>query len=689
MRKLALLTLLFGFIFSACRPNVEVANWDVQALTPILKTRIDINNLLADTTVKVDANGLISVVFRNKIANLKPGEIAPPFNEVFTNTANIQSIELGSRTINEKITLGQMAANAGIIGQLILASHGTNQVIPALNGLGPNLFNVDATQFFQTMTLRDGYMVLRLQNNLPIELQNIQYQIGNQGAVTPLLQNTIPSLMPNAVHFDSVRLQNNVVITGQLVANLISIDSPGSNGSAVPIDTNDAIDLRFTIDKLDPVSATAIFPAQNLVEDTATANILPPSALLTKVHVAEGLIYMDATSTIDDEISLQYSIPGATKNGTSLGFLEIIPAAPFGGTSQRRAEVPVVGYDIDLTGIPGSSNVFNEFYTVFITRVDSSGRLINLALTDSVYIETGIDQLVTDRGYGFLGFDSIYSNETSAIEAFSSLGSGQINLQSAKLELEIDNFIGARMDLKLISAQGERDNQSLALNWDKLGDVLPLGRASENTPGTKPTPQRSTFILDETNSNIAQVLSLQPKTFALEIEAYMNSGVSNSDLSQFLYTDYGIDAYLNAEIPLNLSFNNIEFTDTQAFNYQEFDPKARLQSGALKIIGNNFYPFQAQVDILLLNDEGMATDTLSAGEPILAAEIDADGRASKAVETTLTYPLALADIVRLKGTNQLVFQVTFNTNPGAGAVKFYSDNFLDLQLIGDLTLSTK
>ncbi len=688
-RKLCNNLLLFGFLFLvACRPDVDVATWNVDTLVPIAKARININDLVADSTVKVDPEGLVSVVFRNKIASLKPGEIAPPFNEVFKNTANIKSIDLGSRTISEQVTLAQMAANAGILGQLILSNHGNNQIIPPLTGLGPNSFNVDATQFFQSMTLRDGWMVLRMENGLPIELQNVQYEIGNSGS-TPILQNTILSLSPNGVHYDSVRLQNNVTITGQLVATLISLDSPGSNGNPVLIDTTDAIDLLFTIDKLDPVSATAVFPAQNLVEDTATASIEPPSALLTKVHVQEGQIFMDATSTIDDAINLQYKIPGAIKNGVPLAFTEVIPAAPLGGSSQRRIEVPVLNYDIDLTGVPGSTNVFNEFYTVFVTRVDSSGRLINLSLTDSVYIETGIDELIANRGYGFLGYDSIKTTETTAINEFSNLQGGTLSLEAASLQLEIDNYIGANMDLRLLSAEAQSENTKEQLVWDDLGEVLTLGRATENTPGTRPQPQRTVFNLNQNNSNVNELLSLGPETFKVDLEAYMNNGVTAPDLTQFLYTEYGIDAFLNAEIPLNLSLENVSISDTQDFRYIDFDPKARLEGGSFKILAENFYPFAAEIDILLLNEQGQVLDTLQSMETLQAAKVDENGRAYEATESELEFPLDQAKIVRLKITTDLVFRVSFNTPPQAQAVKFYSDNYLDIQLVGHLSINTK
>jgi hypothetical protein len=688
LKKLHFFGLAWLFMVAACRPDVKVAGWEVDTLTPLLKTRIDANNLLSDTTLQADENGLLKLVIRNKISSIKPGEVAPPFNRVYNNTAKITSINLGNRVVREDLTLGQMAGSAGIVGQLILLSHGTTQAIPPVSGIGPTVFPVDATNFFQTVTLRDGYMILRMENGLPIELQNVQYSIGNQGGGPPILQNTISSLLPNTVFIDSVRLQNGITITGQLEAVLQNVDSPGSNGP-VAIDTTDAIKLSVTVNKLDPTSATAIFPAQNLIEDTSFAVIDPPSALLTSVYLEEGFIYMDATSTIDDEISLVYAIPPAVQNGRSLEFNEILPAASAGGSSQTRVQASVAQHTIDLTGLPGATGVFNEFYATFKCRVDSSGRLINLALTDSVYIETGIDDLVASRGYGFMGYDSIYSQDTNALDVFASIGEGSINFEQAQLSLELENFIGAPMDLKLMEVKALKGNETKSLTWGTLGNFISLGRASEGTPGQRPVPQRTLINLDENNSNIEELLSLQPKAFAIELEAQMNRGKDSSDLSQFIYTEYGIDAYLNAEIPLNLSLSALAIKDTQDFNYLDIDPKNRLQGGDLRVLAKNFYPFEAELAILLLSENGEVLDTLQAAERLAAAPVDNNGRATEEAESTLIYPLDAKIIEGLKDTRKIILSSTFNTDETVGAVKFYSDNYLDLQLVGNLSFSTQ
>ncbi|MCR9153801.1 MAG: hypothetical protein NXI09_06805 [Bacteroidetes bacterium] len=688
LHALCFLILTLGVL--GCRPDVQPADWEVDTLVPILKTRLDIRDLTdLDTSLQSASDGQLQIVFREPLASLKPGEIAPPFNEEFENTAKLQTIVLGTRVIRNRISLGTIAMQMGLQGALLVAANGTSQVIPPISNVGPSNFNIDATDFFQSMTLRDGWLVLRLENNFPIDLTNLQYNIQNVNAGSFILQNTITSLPSGAVHYDSIRLINNFLIEGNLVASLVNLDSPGSNGNSVLVDTSDAIDLRVTLDKLDPVSATAVFPAQNLFDETAEAFIYPPSALLTSVHVAEGDIFMDAASTINDSINLSYILPGAVnQNGDTLQFLRVIPAAPNGQVVNEYVEIPVVDYNLELNGMPGSPNIHNTFYTTFIGSIDSTGRQISLSLQDSVFVRTGIRNLIADRGYGFLGYDTIFSNEAIEIEALSDFFEGNIELDDVQLSIEVENYIGAPFGFKILELNSSTENQQRSLSWNQLGFEFSVPRAQEPSPGAKPTPGRFTLSLDKNTSNIQDLVEIFPTSVDYKMEAYMNSSVPNSDFSQFLNNNYGIEANLAATIPIQVGLDSISLSDTTTFNYMEVDKAMRMNGGDLILKAANNYPFDCRVDIILLNNGNEVLDTLKTSDWILAAPLDADQRSIGEKETTLKIPIRDQKLWALQNTAFMIFKTSFRTDPQNGLVKIYSDNYIDLQLIADFKLST-
>lgn len=684
---LCLLTLLA--LFSACRPDLEPADWQVEALAPVLKTRINLLDLPElDSTVQIAGDGQLQIVFNESVANLKPGEIAPPFNEQFENTANLQNIVLGQRVVRNSITLGDVAGQLGLQGALLVAANGTNQVIPPISGVGPSNFNIDATDFFQSITLRDGWMVLRIENNFPIDITNLQYGIQNVNAGNFIVQNTLATLPAGAVHYDSVHLINNFLIEGNLVASLINLDSPGSNGNPVLIDTSDALDLQLTLNQLDPVSATAVFPAQDLFNETAEAFIYPPSALLTSVHVAEGDIFMNAFSTINDSVNLQYILPGAVKNGSILQFVEVIPAAQTGQVINQFVTIPVVNYNLDLQGMPGSSNIHNTFYTTFIGSIDSTGRIINLSLQDSVFVQTGITNLVADRGYGFLGYDTISGNERVTLDNVNGFFDGAFELDDVQLSLEVKNYVGAPFAMRVNGLKSFSDNETRNLTWNQLGFNFSVPRANETSPGAIPTPGILTINLDKNSSNIQDLVEILPNEVEFDLEAFMNHNQSSADFSQFLNTNYGIEADLQATIPLQIGLDSINFQDTVDFTYNSLDQDWRLEGGDLIIKADNSFPFDINVEIILHNNGGVVLDTLKASDLIAAAPVDTNQRSIGTTASTIRCSLSGSNRNSIQNTAFMVFKTYFDTPDASGLVKIYSDDYLDLQLIADFRLST-
>ena len=688
MKRGAVLLLLILAVFYACNPEPSQPNWEVQALTPLAKTRIQIDDIWPDTSVAVSNDSSLILIYRRRIASLSPDEVARPFNRVSERSVGLKTIDLGKRVIRNDISLGRIADQAGFVGTVIKQNHGGPAVVPSINGVGPTTFPVDATELFQSMTLKDGWMVLRMQNQLKIPLSNLQYEIRNQSGGTPILQNNLATLPVGAVHYDSVRLNNNVTIEGQLQATLQNLDSPGSNGDTITIDTNDVIDLSVTIDQLEPVQATAIFPTQNLVNDTSASSLTAPSARLTRVHVVRGDIFLDATSTIEDSVTVEYTFPGAVRRNEVLNFREVLPPAPPGSQVLANREVPVADFDIDLTGLPDSA-AFNTFYTVLEGRVDSSGRLITLSLNDSVFLSTGIDNLEADRGYGFMGYDTIDARQSAAFEPFRSVQSGRLALDSVNLEMEVENYLGVDLEMRVNSAEAVKNEMRKSLIWDSLGTLLPLKRATENTPGARPVPGRTRYQLTKSNSNIGDLISILPDSMEVDLTTFMNRGTSPNDLSQFLYVNYGVDAFLNLEVPLNYGMDQVRIVDTTSLDFEKLDPDKLLQSGELVILAENFFPFAATVDLIFLDERDRELHRIEGTERMEPAKTDANNRAIQATQSRLKYPLVASAIPELQKTKEVVFAVEFQTDNFPQRVRIFSDNYLKVNLVGDLNILTQ
>lgn len=687
-----LLLAIFAF---ACKPDPKVPKWDVEALTPLVSSRMDISDILADSNLVVDANGLVSIVYQNKLATILPDDIIRPLSADFDNTIRLKDINLGSPTVKDEISLGTLAKDGTAVGQFIIYNNGQKAIIPGFTSVPKKDFTIDATNIFQTISLITGEMKVEIKNDFPITLTDIDFNLKNQNSGTVLVQKKIDTLKPQQTYSETFSL-NGQTIEGKLITKLTSISTPGSGMDSVVIDTSRKIFITVSLDNLVPSSATAIFPDQILANDTADTEIKSGSAELTSVKVKSGSIYLNATSTIEDQISLDYSVPGAKKNGSPFSIIENVPPALSGSTSSKNSSVDITDYIIDLTGRPGYSNIYNTFYTILVGKIDSSGNLINLSLQDSVLIQTGIDALTANEGYGYLGKDTSLANETNEVSLFGNLQNSTIDLEEVKLKLAFVNRIGAPIDIQInqllssssSTTQGINAGNSTDLIWTGLGTVNTIPPATLSSSNT-PIASSLELDLDKSNSNLDELVENNPNFFKTSVTSYLNGATAAPDYNQFIFSEYGIDTYLNLEIPMHFSASDIHISDSMTFDYFSLDKDGQLQQGTLKLISKNHFPLGGTVDIFLVNEKGVRLGTLSTTDKILSGQTNSDGKTIAEVQSILNFPLNAEQVANLKKTTRIVLDVHLQTPSPSDKVKLYNTDYLDMTLSGDLTIRTK
>lgn len=693
MKPYIYLLLLVGLAF-ACKPDPKVPKWDVEALTPLVSTRMDIRDILADSNLAVDADGLVSLVYQNKLATILPEDIIRPLSADFSNTIKLQDIQLGSPTVQENISLGDLSKDGTAVGQFIIFNNGKKAIIPGFTSLPKKDFTIDATDIFQSISLITGEMEVEIINDFPITLTDIDFNLKNKSSGTVLVQKLIDTLKPQEVYRETFSL-NGQTIEGELVTKLVSISTPGTGTDSVVIDTSRKILITVSLDNLVPSSATAIFPDQILANDTADTEIKSGSAELTSVRVKSGSIYLNATSTIEDQISLNYAVPGASEYGNPFSIIENVPPAAGGGTSSKNTSVDISDYTIDLTGRPSYNNVYNTFYTILVGKIDSSGNLINLSLQDSVLIETGINALTANEGYGYLGKDTSLASDVNKVSLFGNLQSSIIDLEEVKLKLEFINRIGAPIDIRIdqllssnaTTQQGINQSNSNELTWNGLGAINTIPPAILSAQNI-PLASSLELTLDKSNSHLDELAETNPNYFKTSVTSFLNGSVQSPDYDQFIFSEYGIDTYLNLEIPMHFSASDIHISDSMAFDYFSLDKDGQLQQGTLKLISKNHFPLGGTVDIYLVNDLGNRIGTLSTSDKLIAGQTDSNGKTIAGVESVLNFPLNAQQIANLKKTTRIVLDVHLQT-PSSEKIKLYDSDYLDMTLAGDLTIRTK
>ena len=159
---------LLAVISSSCRREFERPIIENEILTPILTTKLTINQIVPDSLRNTADNGFVSLVYRNPLYSATLSSFQELKTPEFNQTAKLKSLSLSPRSAIRSVSLGQVAEEeGGIIGQFIINSNGSNSPIPPISNLAFGPLTVDGTAFFETVPLDSGYMDVTIEKQLP------------------------------------------------------------------------------------------------------------------------------------------------------------------------------------------------------------------------------------------------------------------------------------------------------------------------------------------------------------------------------------------------------------------------------------------------------------------------------------------------------------------------------------------
>lgn len=691
MKKHLLLLIILPTIFLySCRKDIETANWEVETLTPLVNTNLSINNIVEDSILNENTDSSLSLVYRNHLYSFTLSDIVAPFNKSISSALTVDSLNLGTRKVNKGISLGELSKKAGLQGALIIASNGSSIAVAPVMGIPPLVFDVNANNFFQTLTLQEGFIDVTFDNGYPVDVTNLAYTFSNKSNGSIILRDTVPLIVAGNTLTRVNQLNSGITIEGDFVVTIDQIETPGTGSTKVLIDTTDLLDIDITIRDLLLQEATAIFPDQDFF-DVSNDVPLENDLELTSMQVRSGILRISGVSTIEDSVRFHYEIPSATLNGgPSFTIDRVIEPAPAGGTSSDSWDFDFSGWDFDLTGSDGMQ--FNTFYDRMSASIDSTGNLVTIASDDSIRLTIEMVDVIGEKGEGYLGQDTlIVTGESTDIDIFSGINSGLIDFEDVIVTFEANNSIGAEAELQIDNVSSVNDNSSTTKNltWTNLGNPITINRANQIV-GPNPTinPYIHNEVINNSNSNIDVLLENMPNKLNYDLTVHTNPNGNTLNYGDFIYFDNGLDISLNIEIPLSIIATNLTLVDTASFDFGNIDKNNQVTGGILKLRADNGFPFNANVDIVLLDKDSVAIDTLITSDVIASAPLNADLRVTQPQRSTLFYVINNNNIGSLRNTYSIVFLVSFNTNISQH-VQIYSDYIMDLKLIGDFNYRVK
>jgi hypothetical protein len=669
MKNLLILTVILLTFFS-CKHEFEKPYWDVSLASPIAFSTIDLDDISTDSIFSIDtlSDNSLTLVYQNEILDVSIDSNFQLNAISTTKNVKLETIVFPDQTIPHEISFGELIQSSGLG---FLFPNDSLRIIPAISGAINDIVPIDANEYFEQMTLNQGFMDITITNNLPSDLSNLVINLRNEGEATNLVEINLPYLASGDV-FQTTESLANQIIYGDMEIEILNADMVGTGSTPVLIQYQDALATEIKIRDLILEQGIAIFPSQEIFnEDTVVAFDIG-DVRLTKVLVDEGGVEVIGVSTVQDTLKIEYIIPGATKNGQEFKLNFNLPPAPIGESMTVVEFFDFSGYEIDLTGQFGDT--INTLYTVSRGWIDSSGIVTEISLQDSIFNTITVKEIIPAKAWGYLGSDTISGEESIDFDFFDDLN-GSFNLEQLDVSLVTKNFLGSKGEVTIKKLEAISNSQTISLNSDQINSPYEIEAATSNSDNTI-TSSELEITFNQDNSNIDELVELKPNAFNFEYEI-----ITNNDLNQelgFAYKGQGVKSELQMKIPVFISLDNIAFSDTVDV---DFTIPSDIDQGSFIVLAENGYPLNAQIELLMLDDANNLIETLISGQEILAGEIDQNGIVSAVKLSELNVPFSNAS--NLNNTKKVGFRVSFSTSPQNQTVKFYSDYAIKLKLVGN------
>ncbi len=419
-------------------------------------------------------------------------------------------------------------------------------------------------------------------------------------------------------------------------------------------------------------------------------------AALTEAIIKSGTVTFELRSTIQEWTIYDYAIPSATDaQGDTFKIQVMVPP----GTTQNPSVVvnnyDMAGYHFDLRG--STQNDFNTLQTQLTVRTDPNGNDVAITSADSVSVVNSFIDILPYFAKGYFGNESDVVVDQSSFSFANNIVGGSIDIDQLDLTLELINTIGAEASVNIqnLASVNTSNASAVSLSHNIIGNDQFINRAV-NLGNGNVTPSIFTVQLDELNSNADAFLENIPDALSYDIDLQINPFGNTAQYNDFIYCDGSLEANLNLELPLCLIANDLTLADTVSFDvndYLEEDDNGELphpiKDGTFKIFAENGFPIEAELQLYMLDGNGVIIDSIVTDNTIPSGVVDGNLRVIEKSSSIVLMPLSEAQVNMLYNITQLKLVVKFNTASLSQHVKLYDHYTIDLKLVGDFNYTVE
>ena len=403
--------------------------------------------------------------------------------------------------------------------------------------------------------------------------------------------------------------------------------------------------------------------------NTQVVQIFDLSKNLTAASFIDGQLILNFVSTLSSDVNVRIEIPSLTSKSenTTYQTSQII------GKDGLQLTIPLENYHIDFThnGI-NFEQATNNFVINFIVEYDFKlGDTVSD--TDKVSLSANLTDAKTEVIYGDFEQESFsFSSQSFPIDFFNNFGQGNVRFANPEMKIKATNGFGfpIGIDLSTIKAKNKTSSLNLRYDGDQNQENTIIIDGIETYSSTA-TPVITEIIIDKTNSNFSDLLSLKPSEIIIDVIGNANPINTFPNLNFFASINSGFQAELEIEIPLEVNFENIELTRTVEFNNNE--DMENFVDFILVLNTENSIPLSGNLEVIFLNN-GVDLNVSKSFIAFDAAEINSNGKSIGYKTTSTEVIFSEKDLEKIKTATTIDLKYTLNSPVSKDKVKLLGIN---------------
>ncbi len=665
LNRLSVILFSLVLIFGGCQRR-EVT-WDVDNTIPLFKTDISLDAIDTRYLSNVASDSGYYFSDDNRIYSYKINDLQSSDTGIDA-FFNLMTLRLNDQQRTSVITLAQ-------INPFFKVLDGQNADIPSqdLSNLDPQ--TIDVSEFFETATLDSGYLDISIKNELPVNIQLVVFELKNKSDNSVVASDSFRNIPKNGgISSKSINLRGKTV-TKELIGVIKRLTTEASGGPVL-IESSKGLNVTLGVRNLKPSRAIAAFPTQTVIDQNEGLTLYMGGAEIKYFKVASGKLKIKISSTIDEDMHMVIALPGAVKDGKSFYQEVTLPGPGGSGVSTTEQIYDMQGYLIDFRGKdPDITDTVNTFHQILNVTLDSSGRKLNVGLSDSIKLEYRIESLKPEYAIGYLGNSFNRVVDTTGFEMFKGL-SGDLKFKDVKVDFVVRNSIGTdgRFKLHGLKSKNHFSQKTVALSAPLVGNDILV---------TKPKFQRGEFTettvsLNATNSNIKEFLENLPQSFQYDLETEVSPNGNVNNYQDFVFDESRMDVIMKMTAPISFAMGGLVLRDTQGVDFSKLGDMDRIKSGFLYLDLENWFPMDMTVEFELydekMNSLGMLNVNPTTG--VKSAILNSSGYPTTASKSTLKIGLERSQIYRLKKSKFI--GIKMNVQGNGKMQKLYNNSKLKM-----------